>query len=130
PEEAGLRTPPPADARQPLQPSRPGRGALRDAGDDPPLLHRRPARGDRRPDPRAGARGSDGHELHPAVRPAVPDDRGLRTQGDGAAMTGRNDEREERMRTDELAPATLSMRPFVPSRDFGESRRFYEALGF
>lgn len=34
------------------------------------------------------------------------------------------------MRTDELAPATLSMRPFVPSRDFGESRRFYEALGF
>lgn len=34
------------------------------------------------------------------------------------------------MRTEELAAAAVSMRPFVPSRNFDESRRFYEALGF
>jgi len=31
---------------------------------------------------------------------------------------------------DDLPPTVAAMRPFVPARDFGESRRFYEALGF
>jgi uncharacterized glyoxalase superfamily protein PhnB len=31
---------------------------------------------------------------------------------------------------DHLVASVVAMRPFVPAKDFGQSRRFYEALGF
>jgi uncharacterized glyoxalase superfamily protein PhnB len=34
------------------------------------------------------------------------------------------------MAIDHLVSSVVTMRPFVPARDFGQSQRFYEALGF
>ena len=34
------------------------------------------------------------------------------------------------MALDDLISTVISMRPFVPARDFEESQRFYQALGF
>jgi hypothetical protein len=34
------------------------------------------------------------------------------------------------MAIDRLVSSVVTMRPFVPARDFGQSQRFYEALGF
>lgn len=34
------------------------------------------------------------------------------------------------MSLDTLTSAVVSLRPFLPARDFRESKRFYEALGF
>lgn len=34
------------------------------------------------------------------------------------------------MASDDLMATVVSMRPFLPAKDFAESRRFYEALGF
>ena len=34
------------------------------------------------------------------------------------------------MALNDLASTIVAMRPFLPARDFGESQRFYETLGF
>jgi uncharacterized glyoxalase superfamily protein PhnB len=39
-------------------------------------------------------------------------------------------QRQYRMEMDHLVSSVVAMRPFVPARDFGQSQRFYEALGF
>jgi hypothetical protein len=45
-----------------------------------------------------------------------------------AAILG--NQRQYRMAIDHLVSSVVTMRPFVPARDFGQSQRFYEALGF